>query len=377
MHTHSGPGIGREESCSFGVTHSNSHHASLPHCEVGRQNGMLRSLCLKLTDGARSLGRLNVYSKRQTGGNSAYTGSACNGSDHVVYTLFEESKQIELTTKGSTLSSPSGKYSHEADYYAPFDFTFPGSNSCCPCQLPPSLETTSPGLTIKVEYVIIVAVRHQVLCQITRVKTLRRELSFESEPSITFLPTSNIGSLSASKLFPKLYMALEDGAVSTVRYREWLPIYTPALQLEVLLPSPPILTPGRPTPIQLILHTPPELLDGENIYIRSVEAQLRSCIKVKVGQITQSVTETQHGWNVQALFYVNKEHFELDLGAWGQYLILDALSTCTSCVLDSTHSLRITAGISIGGSDETQLVETSLDVIVIGAPPSYTADASI
>ncbi|KAH7115358.1 hypothetical protein B0J13DRAFT_209052 [Dactylonectria estremocensis] len=109
-------------------------------------------------------GKLNVYSKRQTGGNSAYTGSACNGSDHVVYTLLEESKQIELTTKGSTLSSPNSRYSHEADYYAPFDFTFPGSNSCCPCQLPPSLEMTSSGLTIKVEYVIIVAVRHQVLC---------------------------------------------------------------------------------------------------------------------------------------------------------------------------------------------------------------------
>lgn len=314
--------------------------------------------------------------------------------------LFEESKKIELTTKGSTLSSPSGKYSHEADYYAPFGFTFPGSNSCCPCQLPPSLKTTSSGLTIKVEYVIIVAVRHQVFCQITRVKTLRRELSFKSEPSITFLPTSNIGSLSASKLFPKLYMGLEDGAVSTVRYREWLPPYTPALQLEVLLPSPPILTPGRPTPIQLILHTPPELLDGENIYIRSVEAQLRSCIKAKVGLVTRSVTETQHGWNVQALFYVNKEHFKLDLGAWGQYLVLEALSTCTSCVLDSTHSLCITAGISIGGSDETQvclnpcgqivchvadmnhpdqvqLVKTSLDVIVIGVPPSYTADVSI
>ncbi|KAH6973970.1 hypothetical protein EDB80DRAFT_768824 [Ilyonectria destructans] len=295
-----------------------------------------------LRDGVHSLGRLNVYSNVKTGGNSAYTGSTCNGSDHVVYT-----------------------------------FTFPSSNSCCPCQLPPSLETTSSQLKIKVEYVIIVAVRYQALCRITRVKTLRRELSFESEPSITFLPTSNIGSLSASKLFPNLYMALEDGAVSMVRYREWLPLYTPALQLEVLLPSPPILTPGRPTPIQLILHTPPELLDGENIYIRSVEAQLRSCIKAKVGQITQSVTETQHGWNVQALFYVNKEHFELDLGAWGQYLVLNALSTCTSCVLDLTHSLRIAAGISIGGSDETQLVETSLDVIVIGAPPSYTADTSI
>jgi hypothetical protein len=186
--------------------------------------------------------------------------------------LFEESKQIELATKGSTLSSPSSNYSHEADYYAPFAFIFPGSNSKCLCQLPPSLEATSSGLTIKVEYAIIVAVRHQVLCRITRVKTLHRDLSFESEPYFTFLPTSNIGSLSAGKLFPKLCMALEDGAVSTVRYREWLPLYTPTLQLEVLLPSPPILTPGRPTPIQLILHTPPELLGGEKIYIRSVEA---------------------------------------------------------------------------------------------------------
>lgn len=110
--------------------------------------------------------------------------------------------------------------------------------------------------------------------------------------------------------------------------------------------------------MQLILHTPSELVASENIYIRSVEAQLESCVEAKVGLVTKTVTETQSGWNLQGLFPVNREHFEVDLGTWGQYLIMDALPTCKSCVLDTTHSLRISVGISIGGSERTQVCLT-------------------
>ncbi|EXL67611.1 hypothetical protein FOPG_16269 [Fusarium oxysporum f. sp. conglutinans race 2 54008] len=129
--------------------------------------------------------------------------------------------------------------------------------------------------------------------------------------------------------------------------------------------------------MQLILYTPSELVASENLYIRSVEAQLESCVEVKVGLVTKTVTETKSGWNLQGLFPVNREHFEVDLGTWGQYLIMDALPTCKSCVLDTTHSLRISVGISIGGSERTQIVETSLEAIIIGAPPSYTTNPSV
>ncbi|KAH7200511.1 hypothetical protein DER44DRAFT_873561 [Fusarium oxysporum] len=329
---------------------------------------------------AKLQGKLSLHSnKRQNGGTSSstYTGSPCNKSDHVVHTLFEHSKQIKLATKTSTFNPPS--CNHDADYYAPFGFTFPSSSCQCRCQLPPSLETSSSGHTIKVEYAITVTVRHRLLCRVSRLKTLRQVISFESEPSIPVLPTSNIGSLSASKLFPKLYKALGNQGVSRIRSRsdECLPQYEPTLQLEVLLPSPPILTPGTPTEMQLILHTPSELVASENIYIRSVEAQLESCVEAKVGLVTKTVTETQSGWNLQGLFPVNREHFEVDLGAWGHYLIMDALPTCKSCVLDTTHWLRISVGISIGGSERTQIAETSLEVIIIGEPPSYTTNPSV
>ncbi|KAI7763594.1 hypothetical protein LZL87_010649 [Fusarium oxysporum] len=291
--------------------------------------------------------------------------------------LFEQSKQIKLTTKSSTFNPPT--YRHDADYYAPFDFTFPSSICQCRCQLPPSLESASSGHTIKVEYAIVVTARHRLLCQVSRLKTLRQAISFESQPLITTLPTSNIGSLSASKLFPKLYKALGNQGVSRIRSRsdECLPQYEPTLQLEMLLPSPPILTPGRPMEIQLILHTPSELVASENIYIRSVEAQLESCIEAKVGLATKTVSDLLSSWTLQGLFSVNREHFELELGAWGQYLIMEALPTCKSCMLDTTHSLRISAGMSIGGSEKTQIVETSLEVIIIGAPPSYTTNPSV
>lgn len=269
--------------------------------------------------------------------------------------LFQQTKKIKLATKSSTFNPPS--YNHDADYYAPFDFTLPSSTCQCRCQLPPSLERSSSGYTVKVEYAIIVAVKHRILSRVSRVKTLRRAICFESEPSIPVLASSNIGSISASKLFPKLYKALASQGVSRIRSPsdECLPQYEPTLQLELLLPSPPILTPGRPTKIRLILHTPSELVHSENIYIRSVEAQLESCIEAKVGLVRKNVTETRSGWSLQGLFPVDREHFEVDLGTWGQYLIMDVLPTCKSCVLDTTHSLRISAGISIGGSEKIQV----------------------
>ncbi|KAI1010027.1 hypothetical protein LB503_011448, partial [Fusarium chuoi] len=325
-------------------------------------------------------GKLSLYSnKRQIGGTSSstYTGSPCNKSDNVVHTLFQQTKKIKLATKSSTFNPPS--YNHDADYYAPFDFTLPSSTCQCRCQLPPSLERSSSGYTVKVEYAIIVTVKHRLPCRVSRVKTLRRAISFESEPSIPDLPSSNIGSISASKLFPKLYKALASQGVSRIRSPsdECLPQYEPTLQLELLLPSPPILTPGRLTEIRLILHTPSELAHSENIYIRSVEAQLESCIEAKVGLVRKNVTETRRGWTLQGMFCVDRENFELDLGAWGQYLIMDALPTCKSCVLDTTHSLRISVGISVASSQKIQIVETSLEAIVIGAPPSYTTNPSV
>ncbi|QGI96222.1 hypothetical protein CEK26_009291 [Fusarium fujikuroi] len=321
-------------------------------------------------------GKLSLYSnKRQIGATSSstYTGSPCNESDN----LFQQTKKIKLATKSSTFNPPS--YNYNADYYAPFDFTIPTSTCQCLCQLPPSLERSSSGYTVKVEYAIIVTVKHHLLCRVSRLKTLRRAISFESEPSIPVLPSSNIGSLSASKLFPKLCKALASQAVSRIRSRsdECLPQYEPTLQLELLLPSPPILTPGRPSEIQLILHTPSELINSENIYIRSVEAQLETCIEAKVGLVRKTVTETQTGWSLQGMFCVDRQNFELDLGAWGQYLIIDALPTSKSCVLDTTHLLRISVGISVGGSERTQVVEASLEVIIIGAPPSYTTNPSV
>lgn len=325
-------------------------------------------------------GKLSLHSnKRQIGATSSftYTGSPCKKSDNVVHTLFQQIKKIKLATNNSTFNPQS--YNHDADYYAPFDFTLPNSTCQCRCQLPPSLDRSSSGYTVKAEYAIIVTIKHRLLCRVSRLKTLRRAISFESEPSIPVLTSSNIGSLSASKLFPKLYKALASQGVLSIRSRsdECLPQYEPTLQLELLLPSPPILTPGRPTEIQLILHTPSELVHSESIYIRSAEAQLESYVEAKVGLVTKTVVETRSGWNLQGLFPVDKEHFEVDLGTWGHYLIIDALPTCKSCVLDATHWLRISAGISIDGSEMTQIVGVSLEVIIIGAPPRYTTNPSV
>lgn len=271
--------------------------------------------------------------------------------------LFEVSQQIEINKEISSVGPTEHKSNDwsQPDYSAPFEFIFPSASNSCQCQLPPSLHMASSLVRIKVEYTLVVAVRQNMLCGVTRTKRVQRELSLRSEAGTVFLPSSTIGCLPANKLCPKMNNALQEAYRSRFTNPDWLPPYTPSLQVEVVLSSPPILTIGKPTQIQVVLHVPPELLEGENIYLRSAVMQLKSSVTTIVGTISGSSTETHDLWSCRGRVHLDKRRLELDSGTWGSCIVLDTWPTCTSCVLDLKHAIEVVAGISRGDDQEIQV----------------------
>ncbi len=272
--------------------------------------------------------------------------------------LFEESKDITPSTERPVVCSTTAKLIQQSEpsYSIPFAFTFPSSSTGCPCQLPPSLYRDSPVLRVRVEYAIIITVHYNTtICRVKRLRKVQRELPFRSEPGVVFLQASAVGCLPASKLCPKMDDRLRQADKEGSSSQSWLPLYSPSLQIEFGLPSPPVLTTRRATPVRLVLHVPAELLEGDSIYLRSVTVHLKSSVAAVAGKISGSSTETAHCWSSGGRIPIDKEHFELESGVWGALTVFNALPTCTSCMLDLTHEVEVTAGISRGDSEEIQV----------------------
>ncbi|KAL1869456.1 hypothetical protein VTK73DRAFT_3101 [Phialemonium thermophilum] len=322
-------------------------------------------------------GRLKVYVALKAGIDL----DICPG--WVVRTLFNETRELDR---------PTSVLQDNAEYVClvPFTFVVPTCASDCaipairdiPCELPPSLKTAASGITIKAEYDVIATLKHGRPCRMPR--TARRELLLGSTVCLTALPSCGIGFLPASKLVqqpapitpapghvpPGPVPEYASAAPNTTGI-DWLPEYSPAVRLEMLLPEPPILTKGHATPLQLALHVPPEFLRGHGalaphpyggggspgerhpaprsgFYVHSVMVQLRQTTSVQLGLIHRRAVETQHLWSVRGLVPVDKERFPIDLGSWKISLIRDVNPTFRSGTVTISHTLEVLAGLSIG-----------------------------
>ena len=270
--------------------------------------------------------------------------------------LFEESQEITFTSRApATDSSTDSSGKSRPNYSAPFEFTFPSSSTSCACQLPPTLYRFSSLLSIRVEYIVVLALRHHIVCGLKRTKKIQRELSFRSEPGSIVLTQSTAGYLPANTLCPRMNETLRVADKTCSNYPGWLPPYTSSLLLEVQLPSPPVLTTGHATPVQLVLHTPPELLGGDIIYLRSITVQLKSSVIATSGSTICSSTDSTPCWSSKGRIHIDRERFELDSGAWVSLGISYALPTCSSCALNLSHTVEVIAGISRGEGVEIQV----------------------
>lgn len=199
------------------------------------------------------------------------------------------------------------------------------------------------------------AVRYRTFCQVRRTKTVRQQLSLRSEPRIADLKPSTIGCLPASTLLPKITPGLVGTDDISSVYQGWLPPYTPSLQLEVSLSSPPIIEVNQATPIRLILHTPPELLEGSALYLRCIAVQLRSSVGAFFGNLPFELVESDHCWSSRGVVRIDQKRFELESGSWGRCVVAKALPTCSSCLMQLKHAIEVTAGISKGSDPQPQV----------------------
>ncbi|KAI3571896.1 hypothetical protein IWW34DRAFT_766358 [Fusarium oxysporum f. sp. albedinis] len=289
------------------------------------------------------------------------------------YTLFEQTKELDCMK----IVLPVNKIIQNI-YSCPFEFQFPSTGCPCadtdPCLLPPSMNICDTGVRIRAIYSISITVERQVL-KIPKNRHVTQELPFSRDPQITPLPASVIASLPARKLCPN-YQDSRSRATDPM-CRGWLPSYSPALQIELMLPEPPMLLQGRETSVRLVVHAPPEILTTGEVYVRSVNIDLQTTVTATLSFSSRRVVQTRSGCSITGAVNVDSDHLEMDLGAWGSFVVLGLWPTYVSRMLEVSHCIRATAGLSQGLGSTIQYVEASLDVLVMDPPPAYEVTESL
>ncbi|KAL6812596.1 hypothetical protein V8C40DRAFT_119752 [Trichoderma camerunense] len=285
--------------------------------------------------------------------------------------LFEQSEDLKILQSASVNDDVGN-----CVFLCPIEFTFPLTLNCAcenSCQLPSSVSANDGKLQIKSTYWLSATVERRIVGKITRTNRVRQELPFSCNPVVNNFAASCIVALSVDKLSQNFESASRE-LVGFGR-AEYPPIYSPSLQMEVILPEPPVLTRGRGTPVRLVLHTPQELMQGAHIYVRSVEIQMQAAISALLRYTWKSMADTRLGNNIKGAVAINSEHFELDLGAWGIFVVIQSRPSSNSCLLKVGYAIEVIVGISNGVEGSIQYLKASLDVLVMDPPPIYRAEA--
>ncbi|KAL7789776.1 hypothetical protein V8C37DRAFT_411104 [Trichoderma ceciliae] len=234
---------------------------------------------------------------------------------------------------------PSG----ESIYTTPIEFQFPKGACYCDrpkkCQLPPSMNINEHDMSIRVAYAIIVSVGRCVLGPMTKTKGVALEVPFSCNPILTTLPRS------CCVLSIKEH---DDGTCPSYN-----PKYSPSIKLQ-------------PTPVQVILHTPTDMIESGNVYLRSVSMDLKSSVTTSFGMLARTATQTNHGCSMAGAGKIDNELFQLDSGAWGSFFVMNTKPTTESCILRMDHAMEIVTGISLGVGNDIKYATATMD-----PPPAY------
>lgn len=285
------------------------------------------------------------------------------------YMLFEQSEDLKILQSAAVNDNSGG-----CVYLCPIEFKFPTDLNCAcqkACQLPSSISVNDGKLRIRSTYLLSATVKRCILGKMSRSKSVKRELMFSGNPPVINLAASCTVALPVYKLNQSLKRASRD--LTGLELDESLPLYYPSLHMEITLPEPPVLIRGRGTPVRLKFHTPQELFQGADIYVRSVEIQMQAVMSAFLQSEWQSMAETRYANTIHGAVPIESEHFELDLGAWGTFIVVQSRPSSSSCLLKSDYAVQFIVGVSNGLESSIQYLEASLDVLVMDPPPTYEA----
>ncbi|KAL7945795.1 hypothetical protein V8C42DRAFT_344554 [Trichoderma barbatum] len=275
----------------------------------------------------------------------------------VATVLFEQHKTIEYRDLQWDEDASSG----ESIYTAPIEFQFPDGACYCDrpqkCQLPPSLDIMEQDTRVRVFYTMTVTVGRSVLGAMTKTKNVTMEIPFSCNPSLTRLPRSSCVlsvpmNEKPGRQYARIRNTAEDQEHDDGSCPSYNPKYSPSIKVEVILPQPAILIRGQPTPVRILVHTPTDMIESGNVYLRSVSMDLKSSVTTSTGAIPRTITQRRRGCSMAGAVKIDSELFELDAGAWGNFFVLNAKPTTESCILRMDHMVEVVAGISVGlGND--------------------------
>lgn len=283
------------------------------------------------------------------------------------YILFEQFEDLKILQSAAANDNSGG-----CVYMCPMEFKFPtGLNCACnkACKPPSSISVNDGKLRIKSTYLLCATVERRVLGKMSRSKSVKRELMFSCNPTIINLAASCTVALPVYKLNQSLKRASRD--LIGLDLDGSLPVYYPSLHMEIALPEPPVLIRGQGTPVRLMFRTPQELIQGANIYVRSVEIQMQAIVSAFLHPRWQSMTETRYANTIHGAVPIESEHFELNLGAWGTFIVVQSRPSSNSCLLKIDYAIHVIVGISNGLESSIQYLKASLDVLVMDPPPTY------
>ncbi|KAL7930309.1 hypothetical protein V8C35DRAFT_313522 [Trichoderma chlorosporum] len=282
--------------------------------------------------------------------------------NHLDFTLFEETKELEYNKATSNKDDPGNGI-----YIVPFSFRFPSQVSCIKhahaLHLPPSMDIREAQSRIRVEYYLIGAVDRQIIGPISKTTRAVKGLKFSNNVPINssrvLLPNTSLPLVLRQKDGSRY---LEDGI-------DGLPAYAPSLRVEALLPEPPVFIRGEEDPIKFLLHIPEEMVG--KIFVRTATINFRTSTVTTVASVVRRVDEHYSGASLSGNILVKSEQLAFDSGAWGRRFKLNLKPTFESCVMQIKNSVEIKVGISLGPQSSIYYTSSCLDILVTDPPPAY------
>lgn len=256
-------------------------------------------------------------------------------------------------------------------FSVPFNFPFPRHASCCSgkakagCLLPPTLDMCSGGLKARVTYSVKVLVHRRGLFK----RSLKAKQHLKYQPA-ALDPPAQVCAESGCSRCPEFIHSTAMLPASRLGWRnstaapslpgpECLPMYSPALMLEVLMPYPGILCVGRKTKLQIFVHTSGELLVAvEPLQLRSVTVRLRTSTTSRAGSAAAAArTDVSYRltWHSTGVVPLVQEKLMVDCGVWQDGGVPSMRSSFRSCAVSQTHAVEVMLGIASQRQPQTQV----------------------